>query len=153
MRHLCFRLVTFFLHVKPDLLILVQAIVRVVQIYFKKLILLRLVNVRVYNVFPRLIYKTIVSCRLINKNVLEWFLLVTCKKHTLRWSTNLLSRNHPTCFWLRRWGRQIPPILYFTIRSNCPESYNKFLESDFYYLRKCLFYNFSNQLLLKPYLR
>ena len=84
MRHLCFRLVTFFLHVKPDLLILVQAIVRVVQIYFKKLILLLLVNVRVYNVFPRLIYKTIVSCRLINKNVLEWFLLVTCKKHTLR---------------------------------------------------------------------
>ena len=84
MKHLCFRLVTFFLHVKPDLLILVQAIVRVVQIYFKKLILLLLVNVRVYNVFPRLIYKTIVSCRLINKNVLEWFLLVTCKKHTLR---------------------------------------------------------------------
>ena len=46
MKLLCFRLVTFFLHVKPDLSNLVQAIVRVLQIYFKMLfILLLLVKV------------------------------------------------------------------------------------------------------------
>ena len=57
MKLLCFRLVTFFLHVKPDLLILVQAIVRVLQIYFKTLFIsLLLINVRLYNVFLRLIY-------------------------------------------------------------------------------------------------
>ena len=56
MKHLCFRLVTFFLHVKPDLLILVS-IVKVLQIYFKTLFnLLLLVNVRVCNVSLRLIY-------------------------------------------------------------------------------------------------
>ena len=56
MKFLCFRLVTFFLHVKPDLLILVQATVRVLYIYFKTLFtLLLLVNVRVHNVFVRLI--------------------------------------------------------------------------------------------------
>ena len=56
MKLLCFRLVTFFLHVKPDLLILVQATVRVLYIYFKTLFtLLLLVNVRVHNVFVRLI--------------------------------------------------------------------------------------------------
>ena len=58
MKLLCFRIVTFFLHVKPDLLILVQAIVRVLYIYFKTLFtLLLLVNVRVYDVFLRLIFK------------------------------------------------------------------------------------------------
>ena len=40
-----------------------------------------------------------IFCRLINKNVLECFLLIMCKEHTLTRSTNLLSRNHPTlCF-------------------------------------------------------
>ena len=37
-----------------------------------------------------------VFCRLINKNVLEWFLLVMSVEHTLSRSTNFLSRNHPT---------------------------------------------------------
>ena len=62
----CFRLVTFFLHVKPALLILVQAVVRVLQIYFKTLfILLLLVIVRVYNVFLRLIYNIYIYILLI----------------------------------------------------------------------------------------
>ena len=34
--------------------------------------------------------------------MLEWFLLIMCKAHTLRRSTNLLSRNHPTLWcWLK----------------------------------------------------
>ena len=42
-----------------------------------------------------------------NKKVLEWFLLIMCKEHTLSVSTNL-RRNHPTlCFWLRREDRQV----------------------------------------------
>ena len=39
-----------------------------------------------------------VFCGLINKSVLEWFLLIMCKKHTVRRSTNLFSRNCPTYF-------------------------------------------------------
>ena len=40
-----------------------------------------------------------VFCRLINKNVLEWFLLIICKELTLIRSTNFVSKNHPTlCF-------------------------------------------------------
>ena len=43
------------------------------------------------------------------KNVLEWFLLITCKEHTLTRSTTLFSRNYPKlCFWLRRECRQMP---------------------------------------------
>ena len=50
-----------------------------------------------------------VFCRFINKNVLEWFLLIICKEHTLTRSTNLFSRNHLTlCFSLKREGRQMP---------------------------------------------
>ena len=42
-----------------------------------------------------------VFCWSINKNVLEWFLLIISEKYTLTRSTNLLSRNHSTlCFWL-----------------------------------------------------
>ena len=38
-------------------------------------------------------------CRLTNKNVLEWFLIIICKLHTLTISTNPFSRTHPTlCF-------------------------------------------------------
>ena len=51
-----------------------------------------------------------VFCRSINKNVLEWFLLIISKKYTLTRSSNLLKRNHSTfCFWFRR-GRQMPNI-------------------------------------------
>ena len=40
-----------------------------------------------------------VFCRLINKSVLERFLLIMHKQHTLRRSTNLFSRNLPKlCF-------------------------------------------------------
>ena len=47
--------------------------------------------------------------RLINKNVFEWFLLITCKEHTLNRSTARFSRNHPKlCFWLGRKCRQTP---------------------------------------------
>ena len=66
--------------------------------------------------------QVIVFCRSINKNVLEWFLLIISKKCTLMtWMrcTNL-SRNHSTlCFWLRR-GRQMPNtslLSNFMIRS------------------------------------
>ena len=41
-------------------------------------------------------------CRSINKNVLEWFLLIISKEHNLTRSASLLSRNHPSCFWLRK---------------------------------------------------
>ena len=54
--------------------------------------------------------QVLVFCELINKNVLGWFLLIImCKEHTLRRSTNLLrSRNHATlCLWLRREGPQM----------------------------------------------
>ena len=49
---------------------------------------------------------------LINKNVLEWFLLIICKEHILLRTTNLFSRNHPTlCFSLIREGWwQMPSI-------------------------------------------
>ena len=60
-----------------------------------------------------------VFCRLTNKNVLEWFLLIW---HTLSRSTNLLSRNHSTlCFWLIRGGWQMPntkKLLYQTEKSS-----------------------------------
>ena len=47
--------------------------------------------------------------RLVNKNMLGWFLLIMCKEDTLIKSTNLFSKNHPTlCFWLRRECRQMP---------------------------------------------
>ena len=42
-----------------------------------------------------------VFCRLINKNVLEWFILIMCKEHILSRSTNL-SRNHPTLFLIKK---------------------------------------------------
>ena len=44
-----------------------------------------------------------VFCRLFNKNLLKWFLLMICKEHILNRSTKRFGRNHPTlCFWLRR---------------------------------------------------
>ena len=59
---------------------------------------------------------------LINKNVLEWFLLILFKKDTLLRSTNLLSKNNPKfCFWLIREGRQmrnIEQLLYQTDKSS-----------------------------------
>ena len=40
-----------------------------------------------------------IFCMLIEKNVLEWFLLIACKEHILLRSANLISRNHPKlCF-------------------------------------------------------
>ena len=58
MKQLCFRLVTFILHVDPDLLIIMTCYSESLAIYFKTLfILLLLVNFRAYNVFLRLIYE------------------------------------------------------------------------------------------------
>ena len=37
-----------------------------------------------------------VFCGLIKQKVLEWFLLILCKEHTLSRSTNRVSRNYPT---------------------------------------------------------
>ena len=39
--------------------------------------------------------KYFIFYRLINKIVLEWFLLKICKEHTMSRSTNLFSRRHP----------------------------------------------------------
>ena len=48
-------------------------------------------------------------CTLINKNLLEWFLLIICKEHALLRFTNLSSRNHPTlCFRLIKEDWQMP---------------------------------------------
>ena len=52
-------------------------------------------------VFPAVLYfeQVFIFCKLINKNVLEWFLLIMSKGETLRRCINLFSRNHPTvCF-------------------------------------------------------
>ena len=61
-------------------------------------------------------------CTLINKSMLECFLLIICKEHTLARFTNLFRRNHPTlCFWLIRKGRQMPnteQLLYQTDKSS-----------------------------------
>ena len=55
-----------------------------------------------------------VFCRLMNKNMLEWFLLIMCIEHTLSRSTNLLSRNHPTlCFLIKR--RRSADVQYFAL--------------------------------------
>ena len=45
--------------------------------------------------FATMLYfeKVFVFCRLTNKSVLEWFLLIMCKKHTLSRGTNLFGRN------------------------------------------------------------
>ena len=53
-----------------------------------------------------------VFCRLINKNVLKWYLLM-CKEHTVSRHTNL-NRNHPAlCFY--------PTLSFFNLRSVCLE--------------------------------
>ena len=41
-------------------------------------------------------------CRSSNKNMLEWFLPIICKEYTPTRSTNLLSRNHPTMFLIKK---------------------------------------------------
>ena len=65
-----------------------------------------------------------VFCMLINKNVLEWFLLKVFKELTLLRSTNLFSRNHPKLYFrLIREGRQMPnteQLLYQTDKSSQP---------------------------------
>ena len=81
-----------------------------------------------------------VFCELINRNVYKWFPLMMYREHTLSRFINLLNRNHPAlCFWWIRGGQQIPNIISFMIRSNCPESCNKFLGSYFFNLWKFLF--------------
>ena len=41
-------------------------------------------------------------CRSINKNVMEWFLLIISIKYTLMRSTNLLSGNYSTSFLIKK---------------------------------------------------
>ena len=55
-----------------------------------------------------------VFCRLINKNVLEWFLLIICKERTLPDLQTLLVETTPHCAfdYEEKVGRC--PILYFT---------------------------------------
>ena len=53
--------------------------------------------------FNILLWTSFVFCRSINKNMLEWFQLITSKEYTLTRSTNLFSTNHLTlCFCLKR---------------------------------------------------
>ena len=47
----------------------------------------------------------------------------------------------------------MPNIINFMIRSSCPESYNEFLDSYFFNLRKCLFRIFPDSHFIKLYLR
>ena len=88
-----------------------------------------------------------VFCRFISKNLLKWFLLIICKEHTLRRSRTLLSRNHPTLSfdYEDKVGR-CPVLITFMIRSNCPESYNLFLDSYIFNLQKYLFKIFPDYL-------
>ena len=66
--------------------------------------------------------KVFAFCMLINENMLEWFLLIICKEHTLLRSANFFSRNRPTlCFCLTRVDRQMPnteQLRYQTDKSN-----------------------------------
>ena len=65
-----------------------------------------------------LLWTSFAFSRLINENVLQWFLPIMRKEHTLARSANSLSRNYPTLsFWLRRENQQIF-ILNFIIRIN-----------------------------------
>ena len=54
-------------------------------------------------------------CMLINKNVLEWFLLIICKEHTLPRSTNLFSRNHPKLVIFMTTKRRSADAQYWTV--------------------------------------
>ena len=85
--------------------------------------------------------KFLFFCRLINKNVLEWFLPVISKERTLKKSTNL-GRNHLTLwFSFRREGQQMPntiqiPITNFwavtfsTYRIACLEFFRAFTSEN-----------------------
>ena len=74
-----------------------------------------------------------VFCELINRNVLEWFLLIMCKKLTLKRSTNVLIRNHTTlCFWLTR--EYEPRMGNLILKGLTPWKilkFSKFLKCDF----------------------
>ena len=100
-----------------------------------------------------------VFCMLINKDVLEWFLLIMCREHTLDRYSKLLSRKRTTfCFLLRRNKvDRFPVLIKFMIRSNCRESYNKFLllllSYSFNLLTEVSVQNSSGQSLLKAYFR
>ena len=65
-------------------------------------------------IFCTRIKQVFVSCRLLDKNLLEWFLIIICKGHNLTRSTNLLSRNHPTlCFLITE--RRSADAQYWTV--------------------------------------
>ena len=51
-------------------------------------------------------------CRLINKTLLEWFLLIMCKWRVLWPDLPFVVETIPHCFWLRREDRQMPPEVY-----------------------------------------
>ena len=89
-----------------------------------------------------------VFCRLINKNVLEWFLLIMYKEHALIRSTNLFSRNHPLlCFSLRKEGRQMSNYLLTLWVINLHPHASEFCEIS----KNTFFTNTSGRLLLFPY--
>ena len=69
---------------------------------------------------------------LIKKNVLEWFLFMVLKEHTLLKSTNLFSRNHPNLYFrLIREGRQMPNTELLHLEEHlCTVASELTLESD-----------------------
>ena len=69
-----------------------------------------------------------VFCRVINETVLEWFLLIICKKNTLYLQTFLVD-TFPYCFWFRREGRKHELSIFICLR------YNSFVDSFPY---KCM---------------
>ena len=64
-----------------------------------------------------------VFCLLIDKTVLEWFLLIICGEHSLATPTNLFSRNHPTlCFSLKVQSCKLSKNKYMTASTQITSS-------------------------------
>ena len=89
-------------------------------------------------------------CRLINKNALEWFLLIIW--YTLNRSTNLFRRNHPTlCFWLRRedWQMSNTKKLFYQLKNAAAKNLQYSWENTCKkFLRTLILKNICIQLLL-----
>ena len=85
------------------------------------------------------------KCKIINKNVLEWFLLIMCKDHILARSTNLISRNHlKICFGLKRKYRLLHKKQSCTLLTPCLFCIQCFFLIDLFsnvlYSFECLIY-------------
>ena len=71
-------------------------------------------------------------CMLLNKTMLEWFLLIMWKEQTLTRYTNFLVETIPHyVFDQEEKVGKSPILINFLVSSNCLESYNEFLDSYF----------------------